>query len=116
MTLRLDRRQFGRRTTCLHAWVRAPGRPPIACLVRDLSVQGAFLTFPVPSWLPDTFLLRIDATRFAAECSIRHMRADGCGVVFADALPLLAYGYDTPEQDSVWPEFEISPSLRRDRH
>lgn len=111
-----ERRQFGRRTTCLHAWIRIPGRPPLACIVRNLSVQGAFLELPMPEWLPYTFQLRIDASRFVADCELRHKGARGCGVMFADELPIFDALADSRVLDSETWTGQFAPSVRRDRH
>ncbi|MCB1514568.1 MAG: PilZ domain-containing protein [Hyphomicrobiaceae bacterium] len=115
-TSRRERRQFSRKVTCLHASIRVPGRPPLVCLVRDLSVQGAYLELPVPNWLPETFQLRIDVARFAADCELRHARANGCGVLFADELPLFDARLDAHQTGAeAWSDHP-APSLRRDRH
>ena len=77
-----ERRQFGRRGVCLHGWICVEGRPRLSCQVRDLSVAGARLELDVPAWLPFNFRLVIDASRFAADCEIRHQRDNGVGVSF----------------------------------
>jgi hypothetical protein len=77
-----DRRQFGRRSVCLHGWICVEGRPRIPCLVSDLSIVGARLDLDVPAWLPFRFRLVIDASRFAADCEIRHQRSGHLGVAF----------------------------------
>lgn len=81
-----ERRQFGRRNTALHAWIRIPGRPPLACLVRNVSLKGALLEFDVPAWLPFRFQLVIEATRFEMDCEIRHQGHNGVGVLFVSGL------------------------------
>lgn len=77
-----ERRQFGRRTTSLHAWIKVPGRPAMACIVRNLSVTGALLEFDVPHWMPYRFRLIIEATRFESNCETRHMGPHSLGVMF----------------------------------
>lgn len=79
-----ERRQFGRRQTALHAWIKIAGRPPIACMVRNLSVNGALLEFAVPDWMPFGFKLVIEATRFEVDCELRHQGHNGCGVMFVE--------------------------------
>ncbi|MCB1519497.1 MAG: PilZ domain-containing protein [Hyphomicrobiaceae bacterium] len=79
-----ERRQFGRRNTALHAFIRIPGRPLIACVVRNLSVNGALLEFEVPKWLPYQFRLVIEAGRFEVDCEIRHHGLTGIGVMFIE--------------------------------
>lgn len=81
-----DRRQFGRRQTNLHAWISVPGRPRLPCLVKDISVGGALLEFDKPSWLPFTFQLTIEATRFTTWCEIRHQGPSQVGVRFMQSV------------------------------
>lgn len=83
-TLPRDRRQFGRRNTCLHAWIKITGRPQLPCIVRNLSAHGALLEFKVPDCMPYAFRLRIEATRFETDCELRHMGPNGCGVMFVE--------------------------------
>jgi hypothetical protein len=95
--MRVERRQFGRRTTALHAWIRIAGRPQIACMVRNLSDSGALLEFDVPDWLPFRFRLAIEATGLECDCETRHNGTNGIGVSFiaakdrraSEARPLL---------------------------
>lgn len=77
-----ERRQFGRRQTALHAWIRIPGRPPLACVVRNISVNGALLELDVPEWMPYAFQLVIDSGRFEVDCELRHKGTSACGVMF----------------------------------
>lgn len=86
----VEKRQFGRRQTHLHAWVSVPGRPRIPCLVKDISIGGALLAFDkVPSCLPFCFRLTIESTRFESACEIRHTRSNAVGVEFVP-MELLA--------------------------
>lgn len=86
--MRIERRQFGRRTTSLHAWIRIPGRPQIACHVRNLSVGGALIDLDVPDWLPYRFRLVIEATRFETDCETRHRGERSIGVMFIETKPV----------------------------
>ena len=81
-----DRRQFGRRQTSLHAWITVPGRPRLSCVVKDISLGGALLQFDQPSWLPFTFQLTVEGTRFTSMCEIRHTSVNGMGVRFLAAV------------------------------
>ena len=81
-----DRRQFGRRQTSLHGWISVPGRPKLACHVKDLSIGGALLGLQAPSWLPFNFVLTIEATRFVSWCEVRHHKHDAVGVRFMSAV------------------------------
>lgn len=86
MSVGKDRRQFGRRETSLHAWIEIPGRARVPCIVRDLSVGGARLALDVPAWLPFTFSLTIEASRFRSMCEIRHQGRAQIGVRFIEAV------------------------------
>ena len=77
-----ERRQFGRRKTCLHGWVAFEGRPKFACLVRNVSEGGALLECPVPKLIPYRFRLIIDAKGFEATCEVRHQTDNWMGVRF----------------------------------
>jgi hypothetical protein len=78
----VERRQFGRRTTCLHGWVMLEGRPRIPCLVRNVSEGGALLECEVPKMLPFRFSLVIDCKGFQAWCEVRHHTEHWMGVRF----------------------------------
>ncbi|MGD9783384.1 MAG: PilZ domain-containing protein [Hyphomicrobiaceae bacterium] len=80
----MERRQFGRRRTALHAWIKVAGRPPLACVVRDLSVNGALLEMEAPHWLPYRFELDIETSGFRTDCEIRHQSPYGVGVMFVE--------------------------------
>jgi hypothetical protein len=81
-----ERRQFGRRETCIHAWILVEGRPRTACVVRNVSEGGALLELEVPAWMPFRFLLDVEAKRFRSQCEIRHKGAHGLGVTFVKVL------------------------------
>jgi hypothetical protein len=84
--LPLERREFGRRTTCLHGWVLIEGRPRIACVVRNVSEGGALIECRVPKELPFQFQLSIDCKGFEATCEIRHKGATWIGVQFVSLV------------------------------
>jgi hypothetical protein len=77
-----ERRQFGRRTTCLHGWIQIEGRPRINCLVRNASEGGALLECQVPKIIPFRFGLVIDCKGFEATCEARHHTENWMGVRF----------------------------------
>ena len=79
----IERRQFGRRQTILHAMIYPRGRPSIRCIVRDLSAGGARIEVDTPAWLPSRFHLIIEATNFEADCEIMHRSHDDVGVRFS---------------------------------
>lgn len=82
----VERRYFGRRDTHYTAWINVPGRPRLACVVKDLSVGGALLELEKPSWLPYSFQLMIEATRFISMCEVRRQTDKGVGVRFLAAV------------------------------
>ena len=89
-----EQRQFGRRQTQLHGWITVPGRPRLACVVQNLSVNGALLAFDQsPVGLPYTFKLTIEASRFETHCEIKHQNATRVGVQF-----MAAAAATSPEQ------------------
>ena len=81
-----ERRQFGRRQSCLHGWVLIEGRPKTACLVRNVSEGGALLELPVPKVLPFHFQLFIDFVGFEATCEVRHKGESWMGVQFVQLV------------------------------
>jgi hypothetical protein len=81
-----DRRQFGRRQTSLRAWISVPGRPRLPCLVRNISLGGAFLEINAPTWLPYVFHLTVESTGFDADCEVRHQSATSIGVRFIERV------------------------------
>jgi hypothetical protein len=112
-----DRRQFGRRTTFLHAWIRIPGRPPLPCIVRNLSVKGALLELDVPDWLPYEFRLRIDASGFDVDCELRHKGKNGCGVMFVEHDGARDRPADRQVLESdAWTGTPAQSAPRRERH
>lgn len=85
-----DRRQFGRRKTNLSGWLIVPGRPRLPCTVLDLSVGGALIGLRGKTWLPYTFQLYIEASRFSTWCEVRHQRENAVGVRFLSAVEAAA--------------------------
>ena len=81
-THRVERRQFGRRTTFLHGMIHVRGRPPAVCIVRDLSSGGAKIETHM-LWLPSRFHLVVEAIALRAECEIVHHTGAIAGVRFA---------------------------------
>ena len=79
-----EKRQFGRRQSFLHGWVKLPGRPAVTCTLRNISVGGALLVFDQPQGLPFGFLLTIEGTGQVFGCEIRHHYGTRVGVQFVD--------------------------------
>jgi hypothetical protein len=83
-----ERRQFGRRQTCVHATIAPRGRPPILCVMRDVSEQGALLEVPHPQWLPNRFRLIVEA--FGIESEVVRRTDTAVGVRFTSRIASLA--------------------------
>lgn len=99
-----ERRQFGRRETSLHAWIKVPGRPALPCIVKNLSVGGALLQCERPRTLPYTFELIIDAANIQLVCETRHTTDTTIGVMFnhTDAVqPAKTNGPPRPAADEI---------------
>ncbi len=84
-----ERRQFGRRHTCLHANIVARGRATEPCVVRNLSVDGALLEVGRPLLLPGRFRLHIEVNGLDIECEIAHRGEHTVGVRFVGSAPLI---------------------------
>jgi len=99
-----ERRQFGRRTTCIHGWVAIEGRQKLPCLVRNVSEGGALLEFEVPKNMPFMFRLVIDSKGFDAHCEMRHHGPGWMGVQFVRfdkvAAPIRDWVSEVEAQDS----------------
>lgn len=81
-----DRRAFGRKATYQHAAVVIAGRPPVRCVVSELSEGGAFLEFGGAVTLPARFQLRWEGRNQIANCEVRHAESTGVGVQFTCAV------------------------------
>ncbi|MGQ0457995.1 MAG: PilZ domain-containing protein [Hyphomicrobium sp.] len=81
-----DRRSFGRKATYQHAAAVIAGRPPVRCVVSDLSEGGAFLDFGGAVTLPARFQLRWEGRSQIANCEVRHAESTGVGVQFTCAV------------------------------
>ena len=99
-----ERRQFGRRESCLHGVCIIPGRDPVHCIVRNLSSAGALLELSQRITVPFNVRLRIDSKRMDVPCEVRHHGHHGIGVTFVDpatgATRRSATRADMPETDT----------------
>ena len=77
-----ERRAFGRRQTEEHAIVRVAGRPPMRCVIRNISGGGALLDFGEPVWLPFTFIVFWEGTKREETCEMKHQNGGRVGVSF----------------------------------
>ena len=85
-----EQRQFGRRQTFLHGWVKVPGRPLAACVIRNMSATGALLEFDRVERLPYSFILKIEGTDQTYGCEVRHAYDKRVGVGFVDVAAVQA--------------------------
>jgi PilZ domain len=77
-----ERRQFGRRQTRVHAHIALRGRPPVLCVMRDVSEEGALLEVAHPQWLPSRFRLVVEAMGIETNCEIVRRTDVSVGVRF----------------------------------
>jgi hypothetical protein len=91
-----ERRQFGRRRTCLHAVIVPRGRPGEPCLIRDISLGGALLEVSKPLLLPHRFRLHIEANGLDLECEIARRSDNAVGVRFVGTLSPTCLGALAP--------------------
>jgi hypothetical protein len=105
---RREQRQFGRRQTLWHAWIKVPGRDREPCIVRNFSVAGALLEFEHGPPTAARFTLLIDIFNFTADCYVKHRSATGIGVYFAELT-------DGTTPRSATSAAEIVDRLQRDQ-
>lgn len=79
--LKAERRLFGRRELAIHAWVQI-GRERRACMIRNLSENGAFIEFDGAAPQANTMRLFVDFEDFEVQCDVRHRQASAVGVFF----------------------------------
>ena len=84
-----ERRQFGRRQTCVHATILPRGRPPVACVMRDVSETGALLEVAHPEWLPSRFCLSVEPLGIESDCEIVRRTEVAVGIRFV--VPITSY-------------------------
>ena len=87
-----ERRQFGRRESCIHAHAIVAGRGKIPCIVLNLSEHGALihLVEAIPSI--QNLRLVVESAGLDVACTIRHRGEHGIGVRFATAAETEAVG------------------------
>lgn len=77
-----DRRAVSRQVVAQPATAEACGRPPVSCLVRDITEQGALIEVTDGSYLPKSFALRLVRGNARIECQIAHVTSGRYGVSF----------------------------------
>ena len=73
-----ERRLFGRRELTIHAWVQF-GRCREACLIRNISEQGAPIEFETTAPRANQMRLIVD---FEVDCDVRRRTENAIGLFF----------------------------------
>lgn len=106
-----DKRQFGRRQTYLHGWVKIPGRPSLACIIRNMSEGGALLVFDQATRLPFSFVLSIDGSSQTYGCEVRHNFGERVGVGFV-SIESVQQAKGATGEAGAWMAAKTPPSQR----
>jgi hypothetical protein len=78
-----ERRSFPRAKVFKGAKIILAGHPPVCCVVRDLSAQGAGLQFSSSADIPAEFDLTFDTGRRLRQCRVAWRSLSNAGVSFA---------------------------------
>lgn len=78
-----DRRRFPRTKCFKGAKILTPGAAAIACIVRDVSAEGAGLKLSGGIDLPTEFDLCFDTGRRMRQCRVMWRKSDEAGIWFA---------------------------------
>jgi PilZ domain len=83
-----ERREFGRRASCIRAVVHIPGRPVLHCIIRNYSQGGALLELPEPA--PFALLVRlvIEQEGVDVECHVTRRFNETLGVRFVSPVAI----------------------------
>ena len=81
-SLPVEKRQFERRQSGCHGWVKVRGRPAIPCVIKNISQGGALLEFQAAELLPYRFGLVIASEGIDSDCETRHQTGNRMGVEF----------------------------------
>jgi hypothetical protein len=76
-----ERRLFGRRELTIHAWVQF-GRRREACLIRNISEQGALVEFETTAPHANQMRLIVDFEDFEVDCDVRRRTENAIGLFF----------------------------------
>jgi hypothetical protein len=107
-----ERRQFGRRPTFQHGWVKIPGRPPLTCVIRNISEGGALLQFDSAPTLPYSFLLDIESFGLTIGCEIRHHYGEKIGVQFVEPEDVQHASSANTDDVASWVSSKFGPGTR----
>jgi len=77
-----DRRHFPRTKCFKGATIPSPGPAPIACIVRNVSAEGAKLMLPYSVVLPGEFELCFDSGRRVRQCRVMWHTSREAGIWF----------------------------------
>ena len=80
-----DRRRFPRARCFKGAKILSPAQAAVACIVRNVSAEGAGLQLSGSVVLPATFDLCFDTGRRMRQCRVMWRRAGEAGIWFAQA-------------------------------
>lgn len=93
----MENRRQDRRKARFHGVVHLDAdRPSIPCAVRDLSDQGARLSFLQPAEVPDRFRIVLTGTDETCTASVRWRRGREVGVEFLDRRANLDLSWAEP--------------------
>lgn len=99
-----EKRQFGRRAANLKAWIRVSGRPPVPCVLSNVSDGGALIHIESDMWIPFSFRLTSEDRQIDRICEIRHQQPRRIGVEYV--TPAAAEDQDKanahPEEADPW--------------
>ena len=77
-----ERRQFGRRWSRVHCWIKLSGRPRIAATILNFSEGGALLEVDWSVDRPNEFVLEIEPIDFEISCEVVYAYKHKLGVKF----------------------------------
>jgi hypothetical protein len=77
-----ERRRFPRTRSLKGAKIVASGQPVVACIVRNVSAEGARLQFSGIVGLPDAFDLCFDSGRRIRQCRVVWRTSNDAGIRF----------------------------------
>lgn len=81
-TPRIERREFGRRSTIVHGWLVLERGVRVPCTVLNLSVAGAMVDMAEIKALPFRFTLSVPSHGIDETCEIRHQSGARLGLRF----------------------------------
>lgn len=77
-----EKRQFGRRPANIRAWIRVSGRPPVSCVLSNISEGGARIHYTGDIWIPYSFRLTSDDKAIDRIVEVRHQSPGTIGVEY----------------------------------